>query len=179
MTEKRKTKRIPFDINVALRIKNGNVKGSFVKRNGKAVSWLSPNVMTPETYNETYGNQLFAETYNTGFLSYFQTDINGFFRGKDKPCEHDVLILLEGKPETVFIPKKYQSCVVRNTPNECWRIAVHTGHVAFLGNNAFYHNIDEENNTFINKVFHKCLPLNENTVKLVGTKNEYKENEKD
>lgn len=179
MTKTKKTTRIPFNINVALRIKSGELVGSFVKRNGKKVSWLSSNVITPETYNETYGRQLFAEVYKTGYLAYFQTDINGFFRGKDLQCEHDVLILLEGEPDKIFIPLKYQSCVVRNNNNECWRIAVYMGNVAFSGSNTFYHNINEGNNTFTNKVFYKCLPLNENTVKLVGTKNEYKENEED
>lgn len=159
-----------------MRIKSGELVGSFVKRNGKKVSWLSSNVITSETYNEIYGNQLFTEDYPC-YLAYFQTDANGFFRGKDKPCKDDVLILLEGEPDTTFIPQKYQSCVVRNTPNECWRIAVYTGNIAFLGSNAFYNNIDEENKTFTNKVFHKCLPLNEKTVKLVGTKNEYKNEE--
>lgn len=84
-----------------------------------------------------------------------------------------MLILLEGEPDKIFIPQKYQSCVVRNKNEECWRIAVYMGNVALSGSNTFYHDIYE------NKVFYKCLPLNEKTVKLVGTKNEYKENEKD
>lgn len=35
MTKTKKAKRIPFDINVALRIKSRELVGSFVKRNGK------------------------------------------------------------------------------------------------------------------------------------------------
>ena len=76
------------------------------------------------------------------------------------------------------MPTKFQSCVVRNG-NEVWRIAVQTGNLLFTGANAFYSDLDEELGSFTQRVFKQCLPLNEETVKLVGTKKQYKENEKD
>ena len=61
---KENSKIVPFDLNLARRIKSGYVKGGFLKRNGKNVSWLSENILTPQTWNDVYGNQLFADKYN-------------------------------------------------------------------------------------------------------------------
>lgn len=169
---KKKLKRIPFDINVAMRIKSGQLNGSFVKRDGKTISWLSDNVLTPDTYNELHGNQLFADV-RCGYVSYFQTDKYGRFNPKGREHFNDVYLLLEDSEERTFVPARYQSCIVRNTTEDQWRIAVHTGNLPFTGSNAFYDNINEESNSFTQKSYTFCLPLNEKTIKLVGTKNNY------
>lgn len=123
-----------------------------------------------------YGNQLFADKYN-GVISYFQTDEHGLFDNGNGENKNDVLIKIFGSAEYTFLPTKFQSCV-RNG-NEVWRIAVQTGNLLFTGANAFYSDLDEELGSFTQRVFKQCLPLNEETVKLVGTKKQYKENEKD
>lgn len=173
---KKKLKRIPFDVNVAMRIKSGLLCGSFVKRDGKTISWLSDNVLTPNTYNELHGNQLFSDI-RCGYVSYFQTDQHGRFNPKGREHINDVYILLEDIEERAFSPSMYQSCIVRNTHEDLWRIAVHTGNLPYTGSNAFYHDINEESNSFSQKSYTFCLPLNEKTIKLVGTKNEYKNEE--
>lgn len=173
---KEKSKIVPFDLNLARRIKSGYVKGGFFKRNGKKVSWLSDNILTPHTWDKTYGNQLFAETYN-GYISYFQTDEHGLFDKENGENENDVLIKAWDSAEYTFVPTKFQSCVVRNDSDSVWRIAVYTGNLMFTGANAFYRDVDEEGETFVQCVFSQCLPLTEETVNLVGTKKQYKENE--
>ena len=176
---KEKSKTVPFNLNLARRVKSGYVKGGFFKRNGKNVSWLSDNILTPQTWNKMYGNQLFADTCSGGYVSYFQTDEHGLFDDENGENENDVLIKVWGSSEHTFVPTKFQSCVVRNDNDSVWRIAVHTGNQMFTGANAFYSDVDEEKETFCQCVFLRCLPLNKETVKLVGTKNQYKENEKD
>lgn len=158
-----KFKRVPFDLELAKKITKKEVKGRIVTRDGlparivcfdfKYVGRINSLVVLVDC-----GDQELALAYND--------------KGKEKDNRDKYYLHIEvptyHKNYSNFKPCKWQSCLVRDCDNECWKVRACAGNNR-VGDFLFY---DNNGGAYTWKHY---LPLSEVTRKLIGTNKSYEE----
>lgn len=159
-------KRIPFDLELAKKIMNKEVKGRIVTRNGRQVRIVSFDRKATDW-------NIVALVSDCAILESITT-YN--YKGKYKGAENDELDLLIEIPihyrdYSNFEPQEWQPCVVRDFPFEKWKAAVCCG----KNTDGFLTFYSISFNTSIHCRFAHYLPLSKITERLIGTTKSYEE----
>lgn len=156
-------KKVPFDIELAKKITNKEVKGRIVTENGLTARIVCFDFKHFGRINSLVvlvdcGDQELALAYND--------------EGKEKDNRDKYYLHLEvptyHKNYSNFKPCKWQSCLVRDYDNECWKVRACAGNNR-VGDFLFY---DNNGGAYTWKHY---LPLSEVTRKLIGTNKSYEE----
>ena len=156
-------KKVPFDIELAKKITNKEVKGRIVTENGLTARIVCFDFKRFGRINSLVvlvdcGDQELALAYND--------------EGKEKDNRDKYYLHLEvptyHKNYSNFKPCKWQSCLVRDYDNECWKVRACAGNNR-VGDFLFY---DNNGGAYTWKHY---LPLSEVTRKLIGTNKSYEE----
>ena len=169
-----KYKRIPFNIELAKKITNKEVKGSIVTRNGLKVRIICFNRKERKDIFEPLKNIVALIQYKVG-------DENGdegvlTFRNNgmyllNEETDYDLLIEIPKYSEySNFEPQKWQSCIVRDFSSNKWKVSVCSGK-------------DDHGMPIFCSVYNDgycChygyfLPLSKITAKLIGTNKSYED----
>lgn len=155
-------KKVPFDIELAKKITNKEVKGRIVTRDGlparivcfdfKYIGRINSLIVLVD-----YGDQELALAYND--------------KGKEKDNRDKYYLHLEVptyyRDYSNFVPCKWQQCVVRYRANDIWVVRVCSG----IKDNdipVFY-------NALYNATYDYALPLSKITERLIGTSKSYED----
>lgn len=160
-------KKIPFDLELAKKITNKDVKGRIVTLEGRKVRIVCwdkkpidrfPIVVIAQ--NDCEGEMLYTCT-EEGLASYpnYKNRYNLII---EIPTYH--------KDYSNFKPYKWQSCVVRDYSSDTWRIEVCCG-IDSNGVPIFY----SRNNSDGYEDYKHFLPLSNITKRLIGTSNSYED----
>lgn len=158
-----KFKKVPFDIELAKKITNKEVKGRIVTKDGLQARIVCFDFKYFGRINSLVvlvdcGDQEIALAYND--------------KGKEKDNRDRYYLHIEVptsyKDYSNFKPCKWQSCLVRDNDNECWKVR------ACAGNNRVGDFLFYDNNGGAYTWIH-YLPLSEVTRKLIGTNKSYEE----
>lgn len=166
-----KYKRIPFNIELAKKITNKEVKGSIVTRNGLKVRIIC--------FNRKERKDIFDPLKNiVALIQYKVGDENGdegvlTFRNNGMYLlneESDFDLHIEVPIYSNFEPQKWQSCIVRDSNYEIWIVCIYCGK-DLNGDPTFF-------NT--SSTSHYChwnyfLPLSNFTKRLIGTTKSYEQ----
>lgn len=156
-------KRIPFNLELAKKITNKEVKGRIVtkdERNAKIACWDM----------QWYGTHRIVALVEDGKK---EIAISCYLNGKriDEVYNWDSFDLYIEVPTyyrdySNFEPRKYQPCLVRNGEDSLWGIQVYA-YTDYQGKMLFY---DGEGHL---RQFANCLPLSKATKRLLGTTKSY------
>lgn len=158
-------KKIPFDLELAKKITNKEVKGRIVTRDGKKARIIcfdrktddSLRVIVALVLNDR-GVELVNIYHDNGGHSYLGED------GVDLQIEVPTYY----EDYSNFEPCKWQPCLVRDTAHDCWGVQVCAGSYKY-GDILFY-SVDGRSYTWGYR-----LPLTEVTERLIGTCKSYEE----
>lgn len=157
-----KYKRIPFNLELAKKIMNKEVKGRIVTEDG-----LPARIVC---FDLKYGgSKILAVLIDCGDYEIgVRCDLDGTCRDTRK--ENNFNLHLEVptyyRDYSDFKPRKYQSCLVRNGEKRLWGIQVYA-YTDYQGKMLFY---DGEGHL---RQFANCLPLSKATKHLLGTTKSY------
>lgn len=153
-------KKVPFDLELAKKITNKEVKGRIVTKNGHKIRITCfdmkgnyPIVALAKFSDEV--EYIITYTTNGQESIKFQGDLDLHIELPTyyKDCSN-------------FKPRKYQPCLVRNSENSLWGISVYA-YTDYQGKILFY---DGEGHL---RQFANCLPLSKATKRLLGTTKSY------
>lgn len=163
-----KFKKIPFDIELAKKITNKEVKGRIVTKEGKKVRIICWDKKPVD-----------EEAHEYPIVALIQNDYNGemsqTFTAEGAACypnyksRYDLIIEIPTYylDYSNFMPQKWQTCIVRNFNYEVWVIRVCCGKDSDGGPTFF--------NTPSYHYWNYILPLNNVTERLVGTTENYEQ----
>lgn len=169
-----KYKRIPFNIELAKKITNKEVKGSIVTRNGLKVRIIC--------FNRKERKDIFDPLRNiVALIQYKVGDENGdegvlTFRNNgmyllNEETDYDLLIEIPKYSEySNFEPQKWQSCIVRDFSSDKWKVSVCSG----KDDNGIPIFCSVYNDGYSCHYGH-FLPLSKITAKLIGTDKSYED----
>lgn len=159
---KKDYKRIPFDLEKAKRITNGEMKGKIETRDGRYIRILAFDID-----NKDYPIAV-ERTEVVGGNSISQYTINGFlFKTSEGKGIADLVIKVPTyhNDYSNFVPHKRQICLVRDSVDEYWKICVCKCKDAY-GVPRFYE---------YDVTYSHILPFNKVTERLLGTKQSYEQ----
>lgn len=163
-----KFKKIPFDLELAKKITNKEVKGRIVTKEGKKVRIICWDKKPVD-----------EEAHEYPIVALIQNDYNGemsqTFTAEGAACypnyksRYDLIIEIPTYylDYSNFMPQKWQTCIVRNFNYEVWVIRVCCGKDSDGGPTFF--------NTPSYHYWNYILPLNNVTERLVGTIKSYEQ----
>ena len=161
-------KRIPFNVELAKKIVNGEFEGRIVTMEGRKVRiicWDKKPV--DEEAHEYPIVALIQNNYNGEMLQTFTAE--GAACYPNYKSRYDLIIEIPAyyyQDYFNFEPQKYQPCLVRNDENSFWGIQVYS-HTNDQGKKLFY---DDSCNL---KQFTYVLPISKDTKRLIGTRKSY------
>lgn len=158
-------KKIPFDLELAKKITNKDVKGRIVTEDG-----LTARIVC---FDYNYGGKkdnivvIIEHTAYEGVLTCFA---NGLYHSDffNKKCFLHIEVPSYYKDYSNFEPQKWQPCLVRDNEKDAWIIMVCAGKDTH-GDVIFY------NEGFISYKFIHVLPLSKVTERLFGTSKSYED----
>lgn len=159
-------KEIPFDLELAKKITNGEVKGRIVTRDGRQV-----RIICFDLKNPVWGiiALVLNKKNNEDVLEYQNNGCYATIGGH----ELDLLILLEvptySKDYSNFVPHKNQPCLVRDNALFKWGVAICARKDKNTGKILFY---NEHGGTY---TWEQILPLSNVTKYLIGTFKSYEQ----
>lgn len=155
-------KKIPFDIELAKKITNGEVKGRIVTRDGHQARIICSD-------KEGYYSIVALVKKSCGVENIYSYNKEGreFDNGMSLP---DLLLEVPTyyKDYSNFVPQKWQPCLVRENEDEIWLLQVSKGKRCDDG--VLFYCPDGSPN-----VWRHCLPLSKATQRLIGTNKNYEE----
>lgn len=161
-----KFKKVPFDLELAKKITNKEVKGRIVNGDGneaRIICWDKKCDCRKKTIialvDSSDGEHI--HTFTEGGIESI-----GFKTFRDLHIE----VPTYHKDYSNFIPQKWQSCVVRDYSSDTWRIEVCCG-IDSNGVPIFY----SRNNSDGYEDYKHFLPLSNITKRLIGTSNSYED----
>ena len=161
-------KRIPFNVELAKKIVNGEFEGRIVTMEGRKVRiicWDKKPV--DEEAHEYPIVALIQNNYNGEMLQTFTAE--GVACYPNYKSRYNLIIEIPAyyyQDYFNFEPQKYQPCLVRNDENSFWGIQVYS-HTNYQGKKLFY---DDSCNL---KQFTYVLPISKDTKRLIGTRKSY------
>lgn len=157
-------KKVPFDLELAKKITNKEVKGRIVTEDK-----LTARIVC---FDMKYGgSKNLAALVDCGDYEIgIRCDLDGTCRESRKEYKFNLHIEVPTyhKDYSNFKPCKWQSCLVRDYDNECWIVRACAGNNR-VGDFLFYNNNGGE------YTWKHYLPLSEVTRKLIGTNKNYEE----
>lgn len=155
-------KRVPFDLKLAKKIINEEVKGRIVTEDG-----LPARIVC---FDLKYGgSKILAVLIDCGDYEIgVRCDLDGTCRDTRKEDNFNLHLEVPTyyRDYSDFKPRKYQSCLVRNGEKRLWGIQVYA-YTDYQGKMLFY---DGEGHL---RQFANCLPLSKATKHLLGTTKSY------
>lgn len=166
-----KYKRIPFDIELAKKIMNKEVKGRIVTMEGRKVRiicWDKKPV--DEEAHEYPIVALIQNNYNGEMSQTFTAE--GAACYPNYKSRYDLIIEIPTyyRDYSNFVPQRWQTCLVRDYSLDIWRVAVCSGKDAY-GRPLFY----SERNADGCCGWYHYLPLSKVTERLIGISKSYEE----
>lgn len=155
-------KKIPFDIELAKKITNGEVKGRIVTRDGHQARIICSD-------KEGYYSIVALVKKSCGVENTYSYNKEG--REFDNGMSLSDLLLevpTYYKDYSNFVPQKWQPCLVRENEDEIWLLQVSKGKRCDDG--VLFYCPDGSTN-----VWRHCLPLSKATQRLIGTNKSYEE----
>lgn len=160
-----KFKKIPFDLELAKKITNKEVKGHIVTRDGLQAKIVCFN------RNEKEWPIIALVKILENYESVIICKSNGAYSNFE---EKDLDLLIEVptyyRDYSNFVPQRWQTCLVRDYSLDIWRVAVCSGKDAY-GRPLFY----SERNTDGCCGWYHYLPLSKVTERLIGISKSYEE----
>lgn len=158
-----KFKKIPFDLELAKKITNKEVKGHIVTRDGLQARIVCFN------RNEKEWPIIALVKILENYESVIICKSNGAYSNFE---EKDLDLLIEVptyyRDYSNFVPQKWQPCLVRDNENHLWGIQVYS-HTDCQGKMLFY---NDEGYVI---PYTKVLPLSKVTARLIGTTKSYEQ----
>lgn len=158
-----KFKKIPFDLELAKKITNKEVKGRIVTRDGSQA-----RIVCFER-NEKEWPIIALVKILENYESVIICKSNGAYSNFE---EKDLDLLIEiptyYRDYSNFVPQKWQPCLVRDNENHLWGVQVYS-HTDCQGKMLFY---DDEGYV---RPYAKVLPLSKVTARLIGTTKNYEQ----
>lgn len=154
-------KKVPFDIELAKKITNNEMKGRIVTRNGRQA-----RIICFDLKNPVWGIiALVLNNINSEDVLEYQN--NGCYSTNIGWHELDLLLEVPTyyKDYSNFVPCKWQPCLVRDNDKEDWNISVCKGRNS-AGEAIFFP---------FGCTYEHCLPLSKATERLVNTRMSYEE----
>lgn len=158
-------KRIPFDLELAKKITNKEVKGRIVTEDG-----LTARIVC---FDYNYGGKkdnivvIIEHTAYEGVLTCFA---NGLYHSDffNKKCFLHIEVPSYYKDYSNFLPCKWQPCLVRDIDENNWEVRVCAGRNK-VGKSVFFGHYGGK------IIWRQCLPLSKITEYLIGTTKSYEE----
>lgn len=156
-------KKVPFDLELAKKITNNEVKGRIVTEDG-----LNARIVC---FDMKYGGcKTLAALVDCGDYEIgIRCDLDGTCRDNRKGYKFNLHLEVPTyyRDYSNFVPCKWQPCLVRDNDKELWEISVCAGRNS-VGNATFYH----RGCTYSHQ---HCLPLSKVTERLIDTTKSYEE----
>lgn len=157
-------KRVPFDLKLAKKIINKEVKGRIVTEDG-----LTARIVC---FDLKYGgNKILAALIDCGEYEIgIRCNLDGTCRDVRRENKFNLHIEVPTyyKDYSNFVPQKWQPCLVRENEDEIWLLQVSKGKRCDDG--VLFYCPDGSPN-----VWRHCLPLSKATQRLIGTNKSYEE----
>lgn len=158
-----KYKRIPFNLELAKKIMNKEVKGRIVSEDGRKVRIIYID-------NESFTETTFLAMYKDFNIEkdYRLNKDGRYFRGERSDLDLFLEVPTYYKDYSNFVPQEWQPCLVREKEDELWLLQVSKGKRCDDG--VLFYCPDGSPN-----VWRHCLPLTEITKRLIGTTKSYEQ----
>ena len=155
---------IPFDIELAKKITNKEVKGRIVTEDN-----LPARIVC---FDLKYGgSKILAVLVDCGDYEVgIRCNLDGICRDDRKEDKFNLRIEVPTyyRDYSNFVPQKWQPCLVRENEDEIWLLQVSKGKRS--GDGVLFYCPDDSSN-----VWRHCLPLSKTTQRLIGTKKSYEQ----
>lgn len=161
-----KFKKIPFDLELAKKIMNKEVKGRIVSEDGRKVRII---YIDNESFTETTFLALYKDKDFNIERDYRLNKDGRYFRGERSDLDLHIEVP-KYSDYSNFVPQRWQTCLVRDYSLDIWRVAVCSGKDAY-GRPLFY----SERNTHGCCGWYHYLPLSKVTERLIGISKSYEE----
>lgn len=162
-------KRVPFNLELAKKITNVEVKGHIVTRDGRQARIICFDRKENEDIFDPPKNIVALVTNKDGSEGVFAVRDDGMILLNEE-TDYDLLIEVPtyNRDYSNFIPQKWQPCLVRDVDNEFWNVAVCAGKntegvVLFYGTGR------------LKNTWGQVFPLSKITERLVGTRKSYEQ----
>ena len=162
-------KKIPFDLELAKKITNVEVKGHIVTRDGRQARIICFDKKENEDIFDPPKNIVALVANKDGSEVVFAFRDDGMILLDEETC-YDLLIEVPTyyKDYSNFVPQKLQPCVVRNKDDERWSVSVCAikntdGDVLFYGIGRLKY------------TWRQVLPISKVTERLIGTTKSYEQ----
>lgn len=160
-----KFKKIPFDLELAKKITNKEVKGRIVTEDN-----LTARIVC---FDMKFGvDKILAVLVDCGgeFEIGVRCNLDGTCRDDRKEDKFNLHIEVPTyyRDYSNFVPQKWQPCLVRENEDEIWLLQVSKGKRS--GDGVLFYCPDGSPN-----VWRHCLPLSKTTQRLIGTKKSYEQ----
>lgn len=158
-------KKIPFDLELAKKITNKEVKGRIVTQNGRQV-----RIICFDKDREQSAYPIIAliqiEPHDERMFTFSK---KGFYSiGLESSNDLILEVPTYYRDYSNFVPQKWQPCLVRENEDEIWLLQVSKGNRC--GDDVLFYCPDGSTN-----VWRHCLPLSNATQRLIGTTKSYEE----
>ena len=160
-----KFKKIPFDLELAKKITNKEVKGRIVTRDGQPARIICFDPKTDDALKAIVA--LVLNVRGVENICIYQDNGGYSYLGEDG-LDLQIEVPTYYEDYSNFEPCKWQPCLVRDTAHECWGVQVCAGSYKY-GDILFY-SVDGRSYTWGYR-----LPLTEVTERLIGTCKSYEE----
>ena len=163
-------KRIPFDIELAKKIMNKEMKGRIVTRCGRKARIICTDVKDIGGVISAYNIIALIESEDGTENPYSFTSNGLFLNSKESDIDLYIEVPTYYRDYSNFKPCKWQPCLVRDAASDLWRMGVCCGTDSY-GVPIFY----SANNSDGCCHWGHLLPLSKVTERLFGTKKSYEE----
>ena len=161
--------KIPFNIELAKKITNKEVKGRIVTRDGRKIRIICTDRKDKSDVIAQY-SVIALVTEKDGHECEYEYLNTGSFSAVIEETDLDLHIEVPTyyRDYSNFVPQKWQPCLVRENEDEIWLLQVSKG--KRCGDGVLFYCPDGSPN-----VWRHCLPLSKATQRLIGTKKSYEE----
>lgn len=162
-------KKIPFDLELAKKITNKEVKGRIVTRDGRKIRIICTDRKDKSDVIAQY-SVIALVTEKDGYECEYEYLNTGRFSAVIEETDLDLHIEIPTyyRDYSNFVPQKWQPCLVRDNENHLWGIQVYS-HTDCQGKMLFY---NDEGYVI---PYTKVLPLSKVTARLIGTTKNYEQ----
>lgn len=162
-------KRVPFNLELAKKITNVEVKGHIVTRDGRQARIICFDRKENEDIFDPPKNIVALVTNKDGSEGVFAVRDDGMILLNEE-TDYDLLIEVPTyyKDYSNFVPQKWQPCLVRDVDDERWSAMICAGKNTD-GDVVFY------GNGYQTYTWGHVLPLSKVTERLLGTNKSYKQ----
>lgn len=162
-------KRVPFNLELAKKITNVEVKGHIITRDGRQARIICFDRKENEDIFDPPKNIVALVTNKDGSEGVFSVRDDGMILLNEE-TDYDLLIEVPTyyRDYSNFIPQKWQPCLVRDVDDDPWNVMVCVGEKT--DGDALFYGPGRQKYTW-----GQVLPLSKVTERLIGTRESYEE----